>query len=138
MNGLLIIIRTKKKTIKFWNSLRLINNNFPFFFFRASSYGWICGVVSSQIPSSIVFSLKLSILQETINTTGKNTAIYLNSRKVECCWLKTEFHKRACCCNAWQIMTWCVCLAHEKKEKGKENNTKNIKTKRWSSLCFLQ
>lgn len=136
MNGLLIIIRTKKKTIKFWNSLRLINNNFPFFFFRASSYGWICGVVSSQIPSSIVFSLKLSTLQETINTTGKNTAIYLNSRKVECCWLKTEFHKRACCCNAWQIMTWCVCLAHEKKEKGKEKNTKNIKNKALIQFVF--
>ena len=26
-------------------------------------------------------------------------------------------------------MTWCVCLAHEKKEKGKENNTKNTKNK---------
>lgn len=92
--------------------------------------------------SGIITNTLLNRLQPEIvhftrnNTTGKNTAIYLNSQKVECCWLKTEFHKRARCCNARQIMTWCVCLAHEKKEKGKENNTKNIKNKALIQFVF--
>lgn len=33
-------------------------------------------------------------------------------------------------------MTWCVCLAREKKEKGKEKNTKNIKNKALIQFVF--
>ena len=45
--------------VKGWTSFL----SFLFFFFRASPYGWICGVVSTKTPSSIVLCLNILLYQ---------------------------------------------------------------------------
>ena len=50
-----------------------------YFFFRASPYGWICGVISTKTPASIILCLNILLYQRNLRH-WRNAAEWINGK----------------------------------------------------------